>query len=181
MLRKLTARTVKNGVETQHVTHTVSDTYLDSVRECLDMEVTELIEHTPDRLEFKITREGNVFHNIWEYEPLPEPTTKRVTGDDAFNVAIAAHYASNITKDRYGYCCDMGSYQEETKDITHESFYWEMLLYRDINPDNITAEFTFQPNRPDLIDWTQPVTIWLETGDMPETSTTEFTLYTETD
>lgn len=98
--------------------------------------------------------------------------TVKVTGDDAIDLAMSVSSDSSIIESRSGYCCDSGWYggdKETESDVSW--FFWTLLLYRN-QADRITIKFT--ENQFGQVDWSELVWVWIETGDVPEPSTTQF-------
>lgn len=103
---------------------------------------------------------------------MDEFTTTTEHGDSAISKALDLPNDSILSESRSGYCCDSGYYgDDEPREIELSWFYWQIILYRN-EPERISIEF--YPDEHGEIEWNSGVVFRIETGDMPERSTTTF-------
>lgn len=96
----------------------------------------------------------------------------KVNGDDAIDMAMQVSGEHFIMESNSGYCCDAGWYGSDKETERDEAWlYWNLLLYRN-QTDRITIKFT--EGRYGNPDFSKLVWVWIETGDLPGTSTTQF-------
>lgn len=104
-------------------------------------------------------------------------TIVTVSGNDAIDIAMGAPSDSIIMESNQGYKEGIGDFERPAVESDMETLLWTLLRFR-LDPQRVAVLHHTNP-RTGYVDWAMPISVVIETGGLPEWSTTTFTINPE--